>query len=61
MAYVHPQDAKEALTRKVALAIWSAHATPMRLLDEITRPGTNLDKQQSLCWKQARAVVAALS
>lgn len=51
----------EKLERKVAQAIWNATGTPPRLLDEITAPNTDLNRQQRLCWKQARAVVAALS
>jgi len=49
--------------RKVALAaqaIWKVNGGLPRLLREICRPGSELDKQQTLCWKQAEAVVAAL-
>lgn len=50
-----------ALERKIADAIWKANGAPLRLLDEITRPGTILDEQQRKCWKQAKAVAAALN
>jgi len=50
----------EALLRKIAEAIWSAHNAPMRLLDEICRPDSELNRQQSKCWKEANAVYTAL-
>lgn len=51
---------KEDDIKTAAEAIWTPHGSPFRLLHEISRPGSNLDEQQSRCWKQARAVVAAL-
>lgn len=53
-------DLRAELERKAAEAIWRANDGLPRLLDEICRPGSKLAEQQSRCWKQARAVVAAL-
>lgn len=50
----------EALLRKIAEAIWSTKDTPMRLLDEISRPDTNLNREQRKCWKEAGAVYETL-
>lgn len=50
----------EALLRKIAEAIWTADGGVLRLLDEIARPNSNLNDQQRKCWKQAKAVLAAL-
>ena len=49
-----------AILRKIADAIWSAKGTPMRLLDEICSPDSNLHRQQTQCWKEAKAVYVAL-
>lgn len=50
----------EKLLRKIAEAIWSTHDTPMRLLDEICRAGSNLNEEQRKCWEAANAVYIAL-
>lgn len=50
----------ERLLRKIAAAIWTADGAILRLLDEPARPDTNLTDQQAKCWRQARAVLAAL-
>jgi hypothetical protein len=50
----------ETILRRIAEAIWSTNGSPARLLDEIARPDSDLNRQQSKCWKQARAVYAAL-
>jgi len=50
----------ERLLRKIAEAIWSTKGSPMRLLDEICTPNSNLNQQQRQCWKEANAVYAAL-
>lgn len=50
----------EALLRKIAEALWAANGGIPRLLNEIARPGSNLNQQQSLCWKQATAVYSTL-
>lgn len=60
MPYEHLADKREALEREITEAIWSATGGLPRLLYETCRPGTNLDEQQSLCRKQASAVMAAL-
>jgi hypothetical protein len=56
----HKKARVEPLLRKVAEALWTADGGVLRLLDEITRPGTELERQQSACWRRARAVLAAL-
>ena len=53
-------DIPEKLERKIAEAIWVSNGGILRLLDEAARTGSNLNDQQRLCWKQAKAVVAAL-
>jgi len=45
---------------KAAEAIWAVSKTPLRLLDEISRPNSALSESQATCWKQARAVIAAI-
>jgi hypothetical protein len=60
MAWEHPEDVKVRRERLAAEAIWKVSGSPPRLLDEITRPNTDLARQQMTCWKQARAAVAAL-
>ena len=51
----------DAMERKIAEAIWAATGGLPRLLYEIARPGTELNRQQSLCFKQARAALAAIT
>lgn len=50
----------DPLMRKIALALWAVEGTAMRLLDEPAPPGCELSRQQTQCWKRARAVRAAL-
>jgi hypothetical protein len=52
---------EEALLRKIALAIWSVTKSPVRLLDEVSRPDSELARQQLQCWTAARAVFNALA
>lgn len=58
--YQHSLDLKAERELLAAEAIWEAQGGVLRIFREIARAGSELDKQQSLCRKQARAVVAAL-
>ena len=50
----------EKLLHKIAQAIWNGGGSVPRLLTEISKPDSELNRQQSKCWNQARAVYIAL-
>jgi hypothetical protein len=52
---------EEQIVRRIAETIWAARGAIPRLLDERqSRKNSHLRQQQEQCWKEARAVYAAL-